>query len=200
MLAARQPQNPIRYPEAIRTANPLLTRYFPNLPSVDGCRSIVIDQFLRLDAGSGRVQMGAAKDKLTFEKEVLNVGASSFRRGLGTTSLISGRRQCRSMRSTRPPTTRPARCRRRRRRPKPTNTTSQRLGQCSQNLRPINTGDPIDLQERVLFGGHVCRTFLAYSDVVHLRPDHFSESPSFGAMCGPPSISLAPEPRAADAH
>jgi mannose-6-phosphate isomerase-like protein (cupin superfamily) len=28
------------------------------------------DQFLRLDAGSGRVQMGAAKDKLTFEKEV----------------------------------------------------------------------------------------------------------------------------------
>src|SRR5674536_212204 len=30
------------------------------------------DQFLRLDAGSGRVQMGAAKDKLTFEKEVSN--------------------------------------------------------------------------------------------------------------------------------
>ena len=25
------------------------------------------DQFLRLDAGSGRVQMGTAKDKLTFE-------------------------------------------------------------------------------------------------------------------------------------
>ena len=28
------------------------------------------DQFLRLDAGSGRVQMGPTKDKLTFEKEV----------------------------------------------------------------------------------------------------------------------------------
>ena len=28
------------------------------------------DQFLRLDAGSVRVQMGAAKDKLTFEKDV----------------------------------------------------------------------------------------------------------------------------------
>jgi mannose-6-phosphate isomerase-like protein (cupin superfamily) len=28
------------------------------------------DQFLRLEAGTGRVQMGAAKDKLTFEKEV----------------------------------------------------------------------------------------------------------------------------------
>jgi len=28
------------------------------------------DQFLRLDAGNGRVQMGPAKDKLTFEKEV----------------------------------------------------------------------------------------------------------------------------------
>jgi mannose-6-phosphate isomerase-like protein (cupin superfamily) len=30
------------------------------------------DQFLRLDAGSGRVQMGPAKDKLTFEKDVSN--------------------------------------------------------------------------------------------------------------------------------
>ena len=28
------------------------------------------DQFLRLDAGSGRVQMGNAKDKLTFQQEV----------------------------------------------------------------------------------------------------------------------------------
>lgn len=28
------------------------------------------DQFLRLDAGSGQVQMGAAKDKLTFEMDV----------------------------------------------------------------------------------------------------------------------------------
>lgn len=28
------------------------------------------DQFLRLDAGSGRVQMGASKDNLTFDKEV----------------------------------------------------------------------------------------------------------------------------------
>jgi len=28
------------------------------------------DQFLRLDAGRGRVQMGASKDKLTFDKEV----------------------------------------------------------------------------------------------------------------------------------
>lgn len=28
------------------------------------------DQFLRLDAGSGRVQMGPAKDQLTFEKDV----------------------------------------------------------------------------------------------------------------------------------
>jgi len=28
------------------------------------------DQFLRLDAGSGRVQMGPAKDELTFEEEV----------------------------------------------------------------------------------------------------------------------------------
>ena len=30
------------------------------------------DQFLRLDAGRGRVQMGPAKDNLTFEKEVSN--------------------------------------------------------------------------------------------------------------------------------
>jgi mannose-6-phosphate isomerase-like protein (cupin superfamily) len=30
------------------------------------------DQFLRLDAGTGKVQMGSAKDKLTFEKDVSN--------------------------------------------------------------------------------------------------------------------------------
>lgn len=30
------------------------------------------DQFLRLDAGTGRVQMGPAKDDLTFEKNVSN--------------------------------------------------------------------------------------------------------------------------------
>ena len=30
------------------------------------------DPFLRLDAGSGRVRMGPAKDKLTFEKNVSN--------------------------------------------------------------------------------------------------------------------------------
>ena len=30
------------------------------------------DQFLRLDAGSGRVQMGPAKEDLTFEREVSN--------------------------------------------------------------------------------------------------------------------------------
>jgi mannose-6-phosphate isomerase-like protein (cupin superfamily) len=30
------------------------------------------DQFLRIEAGSGRVQMGAAKDKLTFDEAVSN--------------------------------------------------------------------------------------------------------------------------------
>jgi mannose-6-phosphate isomerase-like protein (cupin superfamily) len=30
------------------------------------------DQFLRLDAGHGRMQMGAAKDKLTLDREVSN--------------------------------------------------------------------------------------------------------------------------------
>ena len=70
------------------------------------------DQFLRLDAGSGRVQMGPAKDKL---------------------------------RSTRPPIIHPTRCRRRRRRLKPTKATSQRSGQCSQNIPPTNTGDRKEL-------------------------------------------------------
>ena len=37
------------------------------------------------------------------------------------------------------------------------------------------------------------------SDVAHFRTDHFSESQSFGTVCGPKSISLAPELRAADA-
>src|ERR1022692_4620966 len=49
------------------------------------------------------------------------------------------------MRSTRPPIIRPTRCRRRRRRQKPTKTTSQRSGQCSQNIPPINTGDRKEL-------------------------------------------------------
>jgi len=106
------------------------------------------DQFLRLDAGSGRVQMGAAKDKLTFEKEVSDGWCVLVPAGPGTTSPISVRRQCRSMLSTRPPIMRPTRCRRRRRRPKLTRTTSQQLGQCSQNMCPTNTGDSIDLQER----------------------------------------------------
>ena len=99
------------------------------------------DQFLRLDAGRGRVQMGAAKDNLTFEKEVSDGWCSSFRRGLGTTLPISARVRCRSTRSMRPPITSPARCRRPRRRPKRTKTTSPQLGQCSQNMRPINTGE-----------------------------------------------------------
>jgi mannose-6-phosphate isomerase-like protein (cupin superfamily) len=30
------------------------------------------DQFLRLEAGSGKVQMGSARDKLTFEEDVFN--------------------------------------------------------------------------------------------------------------------------------
>ena len=102
------------------------------------------DQFLRLDAGSGRVQMGAAKDKLTLEKEVSDgwcvlVPAGTWHNitNIGATPM--------QVYATHPPTTRPARCRRRRWPPKPTKTTSQRLGQCSQNMRAINTGDPIDL-------------------------------------------------------
>lgn len=34
------------------------------------------DQFLRLDAGRGRVQMGPSKEQLTFDKEVMMTGAS----------------------------------------------------------------------------------------------------------------------------
>ena len=52
------------------------------------------DQFLRLDAGRGLVQMGAAKDKLTFEKEVSNgwcvlVSAGTWHNitNTGTTSM-----------------------------------------------------------------------------------------------------------------
>src|SRR5476649_1801820 len=49
------------------------------------------------------------------------------------------------MQSTRLPIIHPTRCRRRRRRLKPTKTTSQRPGQCSQNMPPINTGDRKEL-------------------------------------------------------
>ena len=98
------------------------------------------DQFLRLDAGRGRVQMGAAKDKLTFEKEVSDgwcvlVPAGTWHNitNIGATPM--------QVYAIYAPITSPARCTRRRRRPKQTKTTSQRPGQCSQNIRPINTGD-----------------------------------------------------------
>ena len=125
------------------------------------------DQFLRLDAGSGRVQMGPAKDKLTFEKEVSNGWCVLVPQGPGTTSPISARRQCRSMRSTRPPIILPTRCRRRRRRLKPTKTTSQRRGQCSQNMPPINTGDRKEL-------GKLLQSLTAGDQVLATDSDKFS--------------------------
>jgi hypothetical protein len=57
-----------------------------------------------------------------------------------------------------------------------------------------------NLASKILLGGHVCRSFVAYDDAAYLRPDHFFERLSFATVCGPNSISLAPEPRAADAH
>ena len=106
------------------------------------------DQFLRLDAGSGRVQMGAARDKLTFDKEVSDGWCVLVPAGTWHNITNIGATPMQVMRSTRPPTTRPARCRRRRRQPKPTKTTSQRLGQCNQNTPPTNTGDPIEQVSR----------------------------------------------------
>ena len=54
------------------------------------------DQFLRLDAGRGRVQIGPAKDQLTFEKEVSDgwcilVPAGSWHNitNIGDTDLIT---------------------------------------------------------------------------------------------------------------
>jgi hypothetical protein len=60
---------------------------------------------------------------------------------------------------------------------------------------------PFRRAPKVPSGRSCVRGFLTYGDVAHFRTDHFSESrQSFRAMCGPKSISLAPELRAADAH
>ncbi len=90
--------------------------------------------------------MGPAKDKLSFEKEVSDGWRVLVPAGTWHNITKSARRQCRSTRSTRPPTIHPTRCRPRRRRRKPTKTTSQRLGQCSKkNMPQINTGDRKEL-------------------------------------------------------
>jgi hypothetical protein len=58
---------------------------------------------------------------------------------------------------------------------------------------------PFRKAPKVLLDGHV-RGILAYGDVPHFCTDHFYESPSFGTVCGPKSISVAPELRSADEH
>ena len=52
------------------------------------------DQFLRLEQGKGRVQMGPSKDDLNFEQEVSGgTGPFWFRLDIGTTLPISGMSQ-----------------------------------------------------------------------------------------------------------
>ena len=99
------------------------------------------DQSLRVDAGHGRVQMGAAKDKLTFDKDVSNGWCVLVPAGVGTTSPILVRHRCRSIRSMRLPITSPVRCRTPQQRQKPTKTMTQQLGQFNQNTRLTSTGD-----------------------------------------------------------
>lgn len=67
------------------------------------------DQFLRLDAGRGRVQMGRTKDRLDFDREVEDGWPSSYPPALGTTSPTSVTRSCSSTPSMRRSTTRRAR-------------------------------------------------------------------------------------------
>jgi mannose-6-phosphate isomerase-like protein (cupin superfamily) len=105
------------------------------------------DQFLRLDAGSGRVQMGPAKDKLTFEKEVSNGWCVLVPAGTWHNITNIGATTMQVYAIYAPPIIHPTRCRRRRRRLMPTKTTTQRPGQCSQNMPPINTGDRKELSE-----------------------------------------------------
>ena len=49
------------------------------------------DQFLRVEGGRGRVQMGPAEDDLSSSGRSRTAGRSSCRRGPGTTSPASGR-------------------------------------------------------------------------------------------------------------
>ena len=99
------------------------------------------DQFLRLDAGSGRVRMGAAKDKLTFEKEPLSTAVVLVPAGTWHNITNIGASPCRSI-DLRARHHKPDKVRRRRRRPKPTGRRASGLVQCSQNMRRTNTGDP----------------------------------------------------------
>ena len=69
------------------------------------------------------------------------VGASSFRRGLGTTSPISGRLPMQVYAIYVPAHHTPGKVQATAAAAEADKDTSQRLGQCSQNTRPINTAD-----------------------------------------------------------
>ena len=97
------------------------------------------DQFLRLDAGRGRVQMGPTRTTSSSTKRCPTDGASWCQPAPGTTSPISATTRCSSMRSMHPPITSPARFTRLRRRQPLTPTTSPPPGRYSRHQRPIYT-------------------------------------------------------------
>jgi mannose-6-phosphate isomerase-like protein (cupin superfamily) len=67
------------------------------------------DQFLRLDAGQGRVQMGPTRDNLEFDQDVSDGWCILVRPAPGTTSATSVTSRCSCTRSMHLPTTSPAR-------------------------------------------------------------------------------------------
>ena len=101
------------------------------------------DQFLRLDAGRGRAQIGLSKDEITFDREVSDGRCGSSRQGAGTTLRTSGANPCRCMRSTHRRIISRARCIAPQTKPLPIATTTRRNGPFSRRQRiPTSTPEP----------------------------------------------------------
>ncbi len=86
------------------------------------------DQFLRVEEGRGRVQMGPAEDDLSFEREVGDDDIIMVRPASGTTSPTSVTSPSRSTRSTARPSTCGAPSTRRRPTRRPTRTSTELHG------------------------------------------------------------------------
>jgi len=99
------------------------------------------DQFIRLEGGRGRAQMGPNKDELTFDQEVSDGWCVIVRPVAGTTSPTSVTSRCRSTPFTRRNTTRRARCNRPRRSPTLTPTTNPPTGLSNLSRSQTNTSE-----------------------------------------------------------
>ena len=115
------------------------------------------DQFLRLDAGRGRAQIGPSKDQLTFDRKVSDGWCVLIPAGTWHTVTNIGDDPCRSMRSMRRRTTSRARCTGPQPMQLPIVTTSRRNGRFSLVRRTLtNTPDRYHRRPSARILGSVC--------------------------------------------